>query len=506
MPFAVRNRAPARIPNDFQVDPDSSYSPTDEEKAAIAAIEQALGQLASNAVADSKGGMRDSVLDARGTFRTTETGKLRALANDFANGTIDAKAAAERCAIVAAKITQDNPDVTIVSAMPERFVGEFAIAITNYALDAGEQAYVDRQNALIDDLAAHEAADVKDNRSDAGLEVRRAQRRDALNRLKQNFGFWKEGTPSETAAADVSYVRGHYAAQRERLVRKLFSVRAMPGTDGDAGYKIELDIVLAYGLPPPNHEPSQEQRELYVEISRTETIIGTVCRQIRARAHRRFLKRPQEDVRGLRLLNEYTEKLVGIGQIGLEGPETGLAKLALASLREEFIARVAEEILNRYVRRLAMWSGGFAALFLFLYVLARNYSCIDAAVPCTSWWDAHKTFLLAAAGASLGTWASFSVRKITLTFEQLATPEEQLLDAPFRVIFVVVLTMATCLLFWTGAINVRIGDLNTEASWFSRAGSVAILVGFFCGLSERALASAIAGRAAAFVNGVSGSK
>src|SRR5229473_2743436 len=246
MPFTVRDRAPARIPNDFQIDPNSGYSPTDEERAAIAGIEQALGQLASNAAADSKGGVRDSLLGARSAFRATETGKLRALAEDFANGTIDAKAAAERCAVIAAKITQDNPDVTIVSATPERF----AVATTNYMLDAGEQAYADRQKGLIDDLAADEEIDVRDIHSAAGLEVRRAQRRDALDRLRKNFAFWKEGTSSGIAAANVSYVRGHYAAERERLESKLFSVNAVPGIGGDAGYNVELDIRITRDLPP----------------------------------------------------------------------------------------------------------------------------------------------------------------------------------------------------------------------------------------------------------------
>mgnify|MGYP003694079871 CR=1 FL=1 len=80
---------------------------------------------------------------------------------DFASGRIDAKAAADRCAVVAAKVAHDNPDVTIVAVAPERFAGEFAISATNYVLDAGEQAYVDRQKRLIDDLAADEAADIK---------------------------------------------------------------------------------------------------------------------------------------------------------------------------------------------------------------------------------------------------------------------------------------------------------------------------------------------------------
>jgi hypothetical protein len=506
MPFTVRDRAPPRVPNDFQIEPDAGYAPTDEEKAVVASIHETLGQLAGNAALDGKGGLRAGLLAARAAFRAAEAGELRAIAVDFASGRIDAKAAADRCAVVAAKVAHDNPDVTIVAVAPERFAGEFAISATNYVLDAGEQAYVDRQKRLIDDLAADEAADIKSKHSDAGLEVRRAQRRDAESRLRQNFAFWKEGTSSERAAANVSYVRGHYAAQRERLQRKLFTVNAVPGTGSNVGYNVEVDIRLTDGLPPPNNEPTPEQRELYIEINRAGTVIGTVCRQIRARAHRRIWSQPDEDRRGLQLLGEYVDKLVGIGRIGLEGPQTSLAKLALGSLRDEFIAREAAEILNRYVRRLGMWSGGFALLFLLIYVIVRNYTCVDAATPCTSWWNAHKTFLLAAAGASLGTWASFSVRKVNLTFEQLAAPEEQLLDAPFRVVFVVVLTMAACLLFWTGAINVKIGDLNTEANWFSKVGTVAMLIGFFCGLSERALASAIAGRAAAFVSGVAGGK
>jgi hypothetical protein len=60
------------------------------------------------------------------------------------------------------------------------------------------------------------------------------------------------------------------------------------------------------------------------------------------------------------------------------------------------------------------------------------------------------------------------------------------------------------LLFWTSAINIEIGSLRTGPDFFKRAGSIAILVGMFCGLSERALATAISGRAAAFVKGVAG--
>ena len=90
------------------------------------------------------------------------------------------------------------------------------------------------------------------------------------------------------------------------------------------------------------------------------------------------------------------------------------------------------------------------------------------------WWFLLESFLLAAAGTRSGPGLRSRCAKSTLTFERLAAPDEQLLDTPFRIVFVIVLTMAACLLFWTGAINVRIGDLNTEASWFSKAGSITV--------------------------------
>ena len=504
--FAVHDRASPRIPNDFQIDPiDPAFQPSDEEKAFIAAVQQALDQLARYATSDTSTRLRGALLAARAAWRAARAGDVRTIANEFASGAITAQAASDRMAPVAGQIAQAHPDVSIAAAAPQRFRGEFAVTVTGYTPDAREQAYLDRQKTLIDDLAADEEADLAANYPEAGLEVRRAQRTDTLDNLEQNFSFWREGTSSDTAAANVSYVRGRYRALRERLGRSLFTIYPVAGTGPDLGYNVEMDIRLATDLPPPNNVPTPDQQDLFVTLNKTDTVIGTVCRQIRARATRRFWKRPEDDKRGLHLLGEYMDKLIGIARLGLEGPHTGLAKLALNSLRDEFVAREAEEILNRYVRRLGIWAGGFAAFFLLIYVLVRNYACPGAS-PGGSWWDAHKTFLLAAAGASIGTWASFSVRKINLTFEQLATPEDELLDAPMRIVFVVVLTMAACLLFWTGAINVKIGDLNTESAWFIRAGTVALLIGFFCGLSERALASAIAGRSAAFVGGISGGK
>ncbi|WFU26116.1 hypothetical protein QA649_07880 [Bradyrhizobium sp. CB1717] len=506
MPFTIGNRNPARIPGDFQIAPAQAHTPNDAERAILDNIARALDQLVAQAAADTRAHVRDSILQARVAFRAAQIAVLRAVGDELVNGPVDIAATTDRSVEIARRVNTSVPDVTLVDAATPRFAGEVGIAVVNYMPDQAEQAYLDAHQETIDGFAADEAADLRANYLEPALQARRAQRAEAIDKLKETFSFWKAAeVRSGVAAANVSYATGFYAAQRARLKRKLFTVSAVRGTDRDDRYNVALDITVADGLPAPNDQPTQDQRDLYVEISRAETIIDAVCRQIRARAHSRWWPREEDDQRGLRLLGEYIDKLIGIARIGLEQPHTQLAKLAINSLREEFVAREAREILNRYVRRLGGWSFSFAAVFLIMYVAARNHAC-DNAGPCDSWWYAHRSFLLAATGASLGTWASFSVRQINLTFEQLATPEDQLLDAPLRVIFVVVLTMAACLLFWTGAINVKIGDLDTQASWFAKTGSVAILIGFFCGLSERALSSAIAGRATAFIGGIAGGR
>jgi hypothetical protein len=155
------------------------------------------------------------------------------------------------------------------------------------------------------------------------------------------------------------------------------------------------------------------------------------------------------------------------------------------------------------VRSLGVAAGVAALLFFAVYAATVHVVFLTA-----PFWVEHKTFMLAAGGAAIGTWLSFSIRRVTLSFEELGVLEEDLLDPGVRVIFVVVLTLTVCLLFWTGAINLEIGNLKTAQLRTGEPGvpigAIAVLVGVFCGIAERALATAISGRAAAFVKGVAG--
>jgi hypothetical protein len=245
---------------------------------------------------------------------------------------------------------------------------------------------------------------------------------------------------------------------------------------------------------------SPEKRDLFVAINKAGTVIRTVCQRMHERADKRWWRKTDTAarVRTQRLLDEYMGKLHGIAVIGLELSYTQLASSALGELRNEFFAQEAGRIKKKYVRLLGLWAGAAA------FVLFALYASVVKDHDPGEWWFEHKTFLLAAAGAAIGAWISFSVRQVQFTFDDLVMLEEDSLDPPLRVVFVIGLTLTACLMFWTGAINIEIGNLKTAAGSFKSSGSIALLIGIFAGLSERALATAISGRAAAFVKTIGG--
>jgi hypothetical protein len=263
-----------------------------------------------------------------------------------------------------------------------------------------------------------------------------------------------------------------------------------------------LLIYVAGDLPPPNDVAPPDKQALFVALNSANTVIKTVCLQISERVDsftRKFWpgRADKDRYRAERLLDQYVKKLAGIGRLGLEGPHTSLATLALDELRREFVAEQAGRIKNTYVRRL-----GFVCAVAALLLFGLYASTVTGRIT-SPFWNYHKAFLLAAAGAAIGTWLSFSIRRVSLSFDDLAILEEDLLDPSMRVLFVIGLTMTACLLFWTGAMNIEIGSLRT-VQLGGTSGTIAFLVGIFSGLSERALATAISGRAAAFVKGIAG--
>ncbi len=530
--FTVEAKVDKRFEGDFAIQPLPSGTLTTEDQAAIAKITAALDHLTVDENRDKDANYPDELLAGRRERRRTIAAELRSVAEAFQKGGTPAEAA-EQAAVIQAKYTATVPKFGIKVRAAGDVVGAFDIVVAaGHTPAAVAQAYFDKLRTVVDALIDDEAVDAVAGHSARLLEEIRARRHAAVKELRgEADDFLKEELSAEIAADNALVIKGGYREQRGRLLRPLFKVELVTEDVGGKQIAVDLRIVALRDLPAGNDPLAQEKYELFVEISRAATVIRTVCQRIIDRADglaRTWwqavkakirtkagtwlgMAPPQTHVhdrqRAQELRDQYITKLGGIGRIGLEGPHTQLAKLALDELRNEFVAQEAGRIKNAYVRSLGFAAGGVAVFFLVFYAVIVD-GCNDSLLRCAqappTWWYMHKNFLLAAAGAAIGTWLSFSARRVDIPFKDLRGARGRSLGSSVRVIFVVALTLAACLLFWTGAMNIEIGNLKTNHQGFGLVGSVALVVGLFCGLAERALATAISGRASAFVAGVGG--
>jgi hypothetical protein len=390
---------------------------------------------------------------------------------------------------------------TVVDRVPARIAHDFQLQpAAGYVPTALEQDYLDalerapQADGALDLLIAEETRDraAPGAAANARVQARTSARATAVAELRADAVDFATGQVVPEIARDrVWIIFGKYVAARDRLARSLFAV--WEKLDEANQRAVDVLISLTQNLPPPDDKPSKEKQDLYVALTSATTVLRTVCQRMRERADWPIVGSTSARARAERLLDEYVHKLAGIGRVGLEGSYTELATLALAGLKNEFVSAQAGRIKNAYVRSLGL-ACGIAALIIFLI-----YTGVETHHITAEFWVGHKAFLLAAAGAAIGTWLSFSIRRVELPFENLAVLEEDLLDPSVRVIFVIGLTLTACLLFWTGIMNIEIGNLKTS----DFAGATAFLIGVFSGISERALATAISGRAAAFVKSIS---
>jgi hypothetical protein len=207
----------------------------------------------------------------------------------------------------------------------------------------------------------------------------------------------------------------------------------------------------------------------------------------------------------------YIRSLAGIARVGLETADSSLLTLAtqsLDALREEIVAMEASNVKNRYLWRLGARCLIMALISLGGYLLVGSVCPIDHFKPladrvCSSFQvpSAFRNFFLLAAGTAVGTWLSFSLRRVILTFLDLASLEDDRLDPTMRVLFVTALATVVGLLFWTEAVTVGIGKFNSN---FAVSGTYALLIGLLLGIAERTMSTSVFKRATDFAGAVGG--
>ncbi len=243
-----------------------------------------------------------------------------------------------------------------------------------------------------------------------------------------------------------------------------------PGPDGVRPRYIEFQ-------PVPNAKIPTEVAALQIEIERTLTTIDML-----------FPETGKNDANRQKF-GIYFDKTAGIAVAGIGQDQTLFGQLALEALQSEIVLRESGRIKNAYVRRLGFWSAGLALVFAALYIFARYSIGPDWLLP-------KREFLTLLVGSSIGTWLSFSIRKVSLTFAELSVVENDQLDPPIRLLFVAGLTLVVGLIFSTQFATITIGGFHTT---FLGSGSYAVLIGLFCGIGEQTLSGTVGTEAGSFI-------
>lgn len=500
--YTITEHAPPRFEGDFKLEPEKAEDPT--EQVFLEAIRSATEALAKDEETDKEknANLPEAMRAKRKEVRKSAAAGLRGIATKVIDEKMSLNEAVQAIDDELEQYKSNLPNFAIRDAESPVVKKEFRIAMAEgYEPPEEDQRFLTNLEVLLEEISSDAKQEPIARISQAVIGQRTRLRERLVDELRESAQTFCASGWSDSD--DVLVQTGRYRSERDRLSGKLFSVVGL--SEEETNRSIDQRIVgvrieLTEGLPPPQDKPTPEQEELFTQLNKTATVINLVCERMKEES-KGWWASVSSDVtseRASRILHEYTDKLCGVAVVGLEQPHTTIAKVALNELRSEFTAQEAGRIKNRYVRKLGVAAGIFAAIFITAYV-AIYYSKWP-------WGELHSSFLLAAAGAAVGTWISFSVRQVTLSFDDLLLTEDNSLDPTFRVLFVIALTWTACLLFWTGVFNLEIGSLRTSADALQKTGAVALLIGILCGLSERALATAISGRAAAFAQGLSGGR
>lgn len=368
----------------------------------------------------------------------------------------------------------------------DRFPGDLSLATApGYTPTAKESAYLACLSGIFDRLAAEKLEPAE---FEAELEAFRQKQCAALLKEAEAFSALAAGpdrdTTAEKALSYALWLEGGYHERRRGITTIPFSVK-LEGTPATDLMIDTLDVNI----------PEDKQR-FKVELGKVVTILKAVLGDQNAS---RWTSARKQKLNAWKLA-DYLQALHGIARVGLVGhnrTQTPFAMLALNGLKDEFVAREAGQIKNSYVLSLGIWA--FAAMLACIGVYAGlHWYDLHAAVP-------QANFLWLWAGAAAGAWLSFSIRRVALTFDDLALLEEDRLKPVFRILFVIVLTTVVGLLFWTGLVSVSVGSFTTDFAGIGNR-DVALLIGALCGLSERSMSSAVARRADDFAISVGGTQ
>lgn len=275
----------------------------------------------------------------------------------------------------------------------------------------------------------------------------------------------------------------------------------------------EIAVLVPHNAPralelrplPPDAIP--EQQTLIVEVMRAVAVIKIVFDRRRQRTSlvRRWWQslRPSSSTTNMHKLkfkeldeleSSYLRELKDIADTAISRSALLYAQQRLNAFKDAFVSREADAVKNHYIGRLGLWAAAYILVFVVLFITPIILEWFGVS---PNMQDTSRSFLLLLAGSSAGTWISFSLRKVTLSFNDLAVLEEDHLNPAGRLAFVALLTLLLGIMIYKDLLSVSIGDKGIEIteSWLT-----SFLVGALCGIAERSLSGMISRRANDVVN------
>jgi len=237
------------------------------------------------------------------------------------------------------------------------------------------------------------------------------------------------------------------------------------------------------------NELAPEQQAVIVDVYRAKTVVNIVFERREGKSR----KGPPKfsNVKSL-----YLKELRDIGMVAVEttaGAEH--ARKRLQAFRESFVTREAEVVKSQHLRRLGVYCLAFGAVALIPALTSLYYGSVTT----RDGWHALLIVSIMASSSAVGTWLSFSLRKVSITYGDLAGLEEDRLDPGGRVLFVMFLTIITGLIIYSDLLTISIAGTKlafTEQTLTSDKQIIfALLIGAFAGIAERSLSGLVSKQA-----------
>lgn len=260
------------------------------------------------------------------------------------------------------------------------------------------------------------------------------------------------------------------------------------GAQPDPSSPKAVDIYFGVVPTSPSVPPPRDQADLLLAIS---AALGTV-----QHLYGDLKNTPENHNPKFR---SFYMRLFRLAQLGLE--ETcfpDVATEALDHVVSDIVDGEAERVKNDHLKRLGEMAAQFGALCLSLYLivsilppefgLLRRLNIEPRAL---------KSFMLLWTGSFCGVWLSYAIRSVKFTLRDLTVSDEDRLLPAIRLIFAGLLTMILGIVFDLGLAEVKLGGVSLTD--FVRDPEHAFLLGAMLGISELALPSVLARRAATYI-------